>query len=248
MALTALRGGLAFLSRLPVGGDERAWEAFRQTPVAFPLVGYLLGALLLLPLLLPGPAPVVAFSFVVFVYVLTGITHLDGVGDLGDALAAHSDQTSKQEAMKDVAVGTGGMLTIGLVLLGVFSAAWVLADLARQAIVLVLVAEVTAKTAMALAICFGAAPFEGLSSAFTEQATPVAAIPVVMIASPVVLVTWPTVLPAVGGAVAGLGLAALVAWWATRAVGGVNGDVLGAINETARLATLLVGVMLWTQL
>ncbi|MFB6169944.1 MAG: adenosylcobinamide-GDP ribazoletransferase, partial [Haloarculaceae archaeon] len=49
MVLSALRGAVGFLSRLPVGRREADWRAFRATPLAFPLAGYLLGALAALP-------------------------------------------------------------------------------------------------------------------------------------------------------------------------------------------------------
>lgn len=85
----AVRGAIAFLSRLPVGGGEPAWNAFRRTPAAFPLSGYVLGALLALPFALGlGPATT-GVLYLFAVYGLTGITHVDGLADLADAAAVH---------------------------------------------------------------------------------------------------------------------------------------------------------------
>ncbi|MFT4946215.1 MAG: adenosylcobinamide-GDP ribazoletransferase, partial [Natronomonas sp.] len=108
MSVAAVRGAVGFLSRIPVGGSERDWDAFRRTPAAFVLVGLLIGALFTPVFLLPGPAVTVAVVFVALVYGLTGITHLDGVADLGDAAVVHGDQSRRREVMTDTEVGTGG--------------------------------------------------------------------------------------------------------------------------------------------
>ena len=121
MVLRALRGALGFLTRLPVGHDELSWDAFRRTPVAFPLTGYVVGALLAIPFVPPAavPAPVAAFLFVLVLVGVTGITHLDGLADLGDAAVVHGPER-RREAMKDTRVGVGGTVAVaaGLLLLG----------------------------------------------------------------------------------------------------------------------------------
>ncbi|MFT4882596.1 MAG: adenosylcobinamide-GDP ribazoletransferase, partial [Natronomonas sp.] len=52
MALTELgaaaRGGIAFLTRLPVTTSEDDWLRFQETPAVFPLVAYLIGILVAL--------------------------------------------------------------------------------------------------------------------------------------------------------------------------------------------------------
>lgn len=85
----ALVGALAFLTRLPVGGDEAAWDAFRRTPAAFPLAGYVVGALVAVPFVLSLPAGTTAALYLLAVFGLTGVTHADGLADLADAAAVH---------------------------------------------------------------------------------------------------------------------------------------------------------------
>ena len=95
MVLTALRGAVGFLTRLPVGGDERSWEAFRRTPVSVPLVGYVVGVVAGLSLLLPLPVPTAAAVYLVTLVLLTGVTHADGLADLGDAAAVAVDAAAR---------------------------------------------------------------------------------------------------------------------------------------------------------
>lgn len=246
MVLSALRGGFGFLTRIPVGHDEGAWHAFTRTPAAFPVVGYLVGGLVAVPLVLPLPAPSVAITFVFGVYLVTGITHLDGVADLGDAVAAHGVAKDRRGIMQDTAVGTGGVLAVALVVFGLGTAGITLASESRQAVAIVVSAEVGAKAAMATLVCVGSATHEGLGSALTSETSPRSLPVVVALAAPAVALSWPRPVisaTALAGALVA-GLAVLL--WARSRLGGVSGDVLGATNEVARVTALHLGVITWT--
>ncbi|WP_424014258.1 adenosylcobinamide-GDP ribazoletransferase [Halorubrum xinjiangense] len=274
LTVAALRGALGFLSRIPVGGSETDWEAFRRTPAAMPAVGYPIGALVALPVaaatLLPVRVPslTVGIAFAAWLYLVTGITHLDGVADLGDAAVVHGDADRRREVMKDSALGVGGTVALALVVVGLVTAGTVIADLARlsvvDAVLLVVAAEVGAKAATATLVCVGDAPHEGLGSALTEASGPRALAGVALVTAPVLLLGWPAVrpdavasvavLPGSVGSVAPIavvltaaGVAAALAFaWARSRLGGVSGDVLGATNELARVAGLHAGVIAWT--
>jgi adenosylcobinamide-GDP ribazoletransferase len=245
VALRAVRGALGFLSRLPVGHDDAAWEAFRNAPITFPFVGYVLGALVALPLLLPGPSPTIALLFVVGIYVVTGVNHIDGVTDLGDALAVHGSAADRREVMKDTTVGVGGALAVALVVFGLATAGIALAAFPMRAVLLVVTAEVGAKLGMAVLVCLGSASHEGLGSALTGN-DPRSVVSPVLVAVPAALLTWPRVVPAVATLPVAVLAALFVHRWARMNLGGVSGDVLGATNEFARIAALHAGVMAWT--
>ena len=246
MSVAAVRGAVGFLSRIPVGGSERDWDAFRRTPGAFPLVGLLIGGLLAPVFLLPGPAVTVATVFVVLVYGLTGITHLDGVADLGDAAVVHGDQTRRRAVMTDTEVGTGGVLAVALVVFALGTAAIGVGGLPRRAILLVVTAEVAAKAAMATLVCLGTAAHEGLGSSLTGNAAPRDTAVVAALTIPAAALTWPRVLPGAAALLAAAGTTTVVFGWARKNLGGVSGDVIGATNELARVAALHAGVMAWT--
>jgi adenosylcobinamide-GDP ribazoletransferase len=247
--LTAVRGALGFLTRLPIGHDETAWNAFRRTPVAFPLAAYPIGILIALPVcvgVLAFPEPVVAFVLLVVTSVVTGINHSDGVADLGDAAVVHGEQETRRAVMKDTTVGVGAVLALGVVLIGLALAGLALAGIPPLiAAGIVIAAEVGAKLGMAAIACLGSATHEGLGSAFTDRAdqsqlfgSAVAAVPALALTgwSPIAFVT---VLSGFCG-----GLVVLV--WARRTFGGVSGDVFGGANELGRVFALHVGVVAWT--
>lgn len=247
MVLTAFRGAVGFLSRLPVGTDDRAWAAFARTPAAFPLAGYLVGAVVALAVLPSLPPPTTALVFAIWLYLLTGITHLDGLADTGDAAAVHGSPDERLRVMRDPAVGTGGALFASLAVVGVALAGLALAPIPTAvAVGLVVAAEVGAKVGMAVLVCLGTAPHDGMGASFTTQVGPRSLVMVLLAAAPAAVLTWPD--PAAGLALGAAVVAALaILAWANARLGGVTGDVLGAANEIARLVALHVGVVAWTR-
>jgi adenosylcobinamide-GDP ribazoletransferase len=260
VVLTATKGALGFLTRLPTGRSEAAWTAFRETPAAFPLAGWVVGALAAIPLfaattpaLGPIPAPTAAFGYLLALYAVTGINHADGVADLGDAAVVHGDAADRRAVLKDTEVGVGAVLALGLVLVGLGLAALSLAGIRAGAVPntpvlavpvvvgVVVAAEVGAKLGMAALACLGDPAFEGLGSAFTGN-DPTALVGPAVVAAPVVLLGAPAVAALLGAILVSLALLG----WARANLGGVNGDVFGAANELARLAGIHLGVIAWT--
>ncbi|WP_128477488.1 adenosylcobinamide-GDP ribazoletransferase [Halorussus pelagicus] len=256
MVLTAVRGALGFLTRLPTGRSEAAWTAFSETPAAFPLAGWVAGALAVTPLAVaaisPLPVPTAAFGYLLALYAVTGINHADGVADLGDAAVVHGDPEERRAVLKDTEVGVGAVLSLALVLAGLALAALALAGLPAvspataavgvpAAVAIAVAAEVGAKLGMAALACLGDPAFEGLGSAFTDN-RPAALVAPALVAVPVALLGVPAV-AALGGALAG---ALGVLRWSRANLGGVNGDAFGAANELGRLAGLHLGVVAWT--
>ena len=243
----AVRGALGFLTRLPVGYREGDWEAFLVTPAAFPIVGLIAGALAAIPLLAVETltAPTVALGYLLSVYAVTGIHHLDGVADLGDALVVHGDEARRREVLKDTTTGVGALLVVSVTVAALALGGLGLASLpVRAAVAVAIGAEVGTKLGMAALACFGDAVAEGMGKQFTDGATAGSFFVPAAISLGVVAVVQPTLgAVALCGAVAGVGLP----WyWATRHLGGINGDIFGAANEIGRLAGVHLGVIAWT--
>lgn len=256
MILSALRGALGFLTRLPVGRNERDFEAFQSFPAAFPLSGYVVGSLVAVAVLLPVPAPTTAFALVVAVVLVTGVNHADGLADLGDAAVVHGEPARRRDVMTDTAVGVGAVLALGVGLAGLVLAGLALAALRIGAAVGVVVAsEVGAKLAMATLVCRGTPSHDGFGAAFLRQSDDgdlgmavAVTIPTVLLAG---LLAYPFgsrrgVLAAIAALLAAVGVALVVERWAEARLGGIGGDALGATNDLARIAALHAGVILWT--
>lgn len=248
MVVDALRGALGFLTRVPVGHDDGDWAAFAETPLAFPLAGYAVGVLVAVPFLglFAGVTWLtVAAAYLFAVYLVTGVNHVDGVADLGDAAAVHGSARERREVLKDTDAGVGAVLAVVLVVAGLALGALGVASLpAPRAFGLVVAAEVGAKLGMAAVACLGEATHEGLGSEFTRNADPALLLGPVVAAAPAALLTFPS--PAALAALIGaLVTAVLVVRWATAALGGVSGDAFGAANELGRVAAIHAGVVAW---
>jgi adenosylcobinamide-GDP ribazoletransferase len=243
-------GALGFLTRLPVGTDLRAWEAFRRTPAAFVPVGYLVGAAAAVPFFLPLPTATLAIAFPVLLVALTGINHADGVADVGDAAVVHSqgedEIAARRRVLKDSAVGVGGTLALALVVAGLVAAGAALAGLPPvAALAVVVAAEVSAKFGMALLACLASAPADGLGAQLTQASGENDLLFPALLALPAAFLGVPSPAAAVA-LVAGILTVLALRGWADRNLGGVNGDVFGAANELARVVALHAGVIAWT--
>ena len=261
MVLTALGGALGALSRLPVGRSEKAWNAFRRAPLTFPLAGYVIGAIVAFPFLLIG-APVTAFLgigvplltaavlYVALVYLLTGISHVDGLADLADGAAIHGTSEKRLEVMADSATGAAGTLAVSVVVVALAFGAFGLVSAGVGPAIpfaVALCAEVSAKTGMATLVCFGGAAHEGLGSQLVDSSDWRSAVPVTTAAVPVLFLA-----PIRGGPallatlLAGPAVAFALLAWSRRELNGVTGDVLGATNELGRVVGIHAGVVVWT--
>ncbi|ELZ36790.1 adenosylcobinamide-GDP ribazoletransferase [Halorubrum tebenquichense] len=260
-AVAAFRGAVGFCSRIPVGSGEADWEAFRRRPAALPAVGYALGPLVALPVVAAAAAPVrvpsatVAVAFPAWLSLVTGITHLDGVADLGDAAVVHGDADRRRAVLKDSSLGVGGALAVALVVVGLATAGAAVADAIRLsaggAAALVVAAEVSARGATAALVCLGDAAHEGLGSALTGESGPRSLAGVALAVAPAVPLAGTlggsAGVRATVAALVAAGVVGLLAFaWARARLGGVSGDVLGATTELARATALHAGVIAWT--
>lgn len=252
--IPALRGAFTFLTRVPIPGAEPAdWHAFRRSPWTFPVVGAAIGAAAGLAFLAPS-AWTAAAAYLLAIYLLGGVTHADGLADLGDAVAAH-DPERRLAVLKDADLGVGGALAVSIALLATTLGALALATgftggggslAGTAAFRLVLAAEVGAKAGMALLACLGRPAHEGLGSAVVGDVGPRSLVPAAVVSVPVVLAPPPGALPAlVAALLSGPVVAAVLLVRVRPWLGGVSGDVFGAANELGRAVALHAGVVVW---
>lgn len=108
-----LIAALQFITILPLGRAE-SFDPPKMVPY-FPLVGMLLGLLVALfdsAVIRIWAPPVAALLDVIFLAVLTGAFHLDGLGDTADGLLAVRSRDRALEIMKDSRIGTMGLVAI----------------------------------------------------------------------------------------------------------------------------------------
>lgn len=237
--LTGLLGALQFLTRVPI--------RLRQEPVMnrvvawFPVAGVIIGAAVggaaagLWHLVPPLVAAAVAIAFALLI---TGAFHEDGLGDIADAFGGGWTLERRLEILKDSRHGTYGVaamcasIVVRVVALGslpgpaaMFAAAVASHALARAAALAMM-------ASMPLVQHSGLGSDYGRSTSAGRAAVGVAAGAALVAAA----AGW-WVGPLLGAA---LLAAAAVGWLARRKIGGISGDVLGAAEQVAECAVLVV--------
>jgi adenosylcobinamide-GDP ribazoletransferase len=230
-----------FLTRIPVphppGGLRLADAAW-----AFPLVGAGIGAVAALAFTLAQlcglgawPASVLALLGSL---VLTGALHEDGLADSVDGLCGGGDREEKLAIMRDSRLGAFGGLAL---VLSVLLRAAALAQLgeALHAGLALIAAHAASRALLPMAMRLSApARAEGLAAAVGRPG-PAAAVGAVVIGAAIALAALG---PAPGALALGLAAVAVaaVAVLARRQIGGYTGDILGACQQLAEIAILLV--------
>jgi len=269
VALNQIRAAAAafqFLSRLPLPLHmEYTVDVFRRSTVYYPVVGAVIGVLLssaawIFGQLLP-PLPAAAVLLAVWV-ALTGGLHLDGLMDTADGILSHRPREQMLEIMKDSRSGAMGVMVCVLYLVMKLSLLSALLS-ARGTPFLWLLPLVPAWSRWWMTAGMACWPYArangGLGGFFRGVgARHVAAGAAIALALTLAAAAWssrgwtsgpghaaaiflPLALPA-----AAAGSGCLVAVYCSSKLGGLTGDVYGAMNEAVELALLLVLALAWT--
>lgn len=233
------RLALGLLTVLPVGRVETDRRTARAALLVAPAVGLLLGALAwvfgALVHARDGGGVLAAVASVAVLAVATRALHLDGLADVADGLGSARPPEQALEVMRRSDVGPFGVATLVLVLLAqvaVLAQAW--DD--EVALPLLLVACTTGRLALLWACRAGvpAARPDGLGALVAGVVPTYAAL---LVTALVCLGAAAAGAGAVAAVVVGLLAAGLLLRRAVRRLGGVTGDVLGALVETATTAS-----------
>lgn len=235
--LRSFSHALQFLTRLPAPRIDVFDPAdLSRSALWFPAVGVVIGAIVGAALWLGALAsPAIGALLALFAWVwVTGGLHLDGLGDVADALGgAHRSPERFLQILRDPHVGTFGVIAIALLLIAK----------------LVLLAEIAGTPGEALAPLILVAAWARLGAPFWSLAVPPLADgsgkrfswqidPRIVGAEAAVLALLSISLaPVLLGAL--IVIPAIAAYWRYR-VGGITGDCLGASVEVTETILLLL--------
>lgn len=226
-----LRRALSLLTILPVRADWEDPTPLGRSMVWYPCVGAALGLVLMLAALALHAAPELlrAALLVALWAVLTGGLHLDGWADCCDGLLAAAEPARRLEILKDSRVG--GFGATGLVLLLLVKTA-ALAALSARPDGLLLAATLARCVVVPVAAWWPAARAGGMGERFRAGLGPL----------PLLVALFALVF--VGSDCPAAVVAALVTAWglahfAAGRLGGLTGDVYGAVIEAAETAVLV---------
>lgn len=239
--MVAFLTALSFLTIVPAPASTTS-DRMAPARAYFPLVGLLLGgglAALDWGLRFAFPVTVTSALLLVALIAATRGLHVEGFLDCCDALFGGFTRKRRLEILKDHHVGAFAAIGGVLLLLTIWSALSALAPPLRTPLLVLL--PCLSRWAMLLAMAlFPYARPRGLGTAFTRGASlwQVAAGFVTAAAAAALLAGW--------GGLALVAVASAVSWafgtWAARLLGGLTGDVYGAVNELAALGVLLASL------
>jgi len=232
---------LMLLTRLPAGRLPEPAPSIAAATWAFPLAGLAVGgvaAVVLLAALTLGLPPALAAGLALAAQIIvTGALHEDGLADLADGFWGGRDAARRLEIMRDSRIGSYGTLAL-VVSVGLRWQA--LAVLAGQgpmlAVAAVLAVAMTSRAVPAVLLAvMPPARADGMGH-LASGGNGGAVIAAILLAGAPAL--------AVPGMVPAMAVQALLAFALARLslarIGGQTGDVLGAAQQLAEVAALLV--------
>ncbi len=211
----------------------------QQTLFWFPFVGLGIGATLTALAFLFGalfPAPVTAVLLVGTWAGLTGALHLDGLADCGDGLLAPVARERRLEIMRDARIGTFGVTALVLVLM-LKTAALSISPIPWPSLLL---APMWARWLILVAMRRPLARSDGMAArmsvGLSGRQLALFALPAVLAAIALSAWHWQVLPASVFAFVAAFGVLEL----AKRRIGGVTGDVYGAVVEVSETVFLCI--------
>ena len=240
----AIACAMQFLTRIPTATKTIfSDQDYANSLVWYPLVGALIGALVLLSgiLLVDNTTVLLSAALVLALWVLlTGALHLDGVADCADAwVGGFGDRERTFSILKDPRSGPIAVVVLVLLLLVKWAALTVL--LVSEHWLVIGLIPVLARSAMPLIFWrFDYASASGLGSplaaGLSVRRVIISLLLVACSAIALLINQWPILLLFAG--LYGL----IVLWWKPvcyQKLGGFNGDCAGALVELLELGLLL---------
>ncbi len=240
--LSNFLAALGFLTVIPVGQEKVPSDRMADMMSFFPLVGLLLGSILaLFDYLAKGllPRQVTDALIIVFLAVITGGLHLDGLADTADGLIGGKGDRGKALAiMKDSRTGAMGVVAICLLLLVKFMALDSIPSGLRPGALLL--APSLSRWGQVL-VSYGSRPARSENSLAGSFITYIE--PAHLIAASIMAAAF----AALFGGITGLAALAAVAIvclllrvFFNRSIGGETGDTIGASSEIGEALVFIV--------
>ena len=257
--LSAVKGMFSFFTMLPINIEMKEMNAMNRKFWLVPVIGLFYG---LLALLVYAAVSHCTSSLVAAVCALFSVQmcnrflHLDGMIDIGDGLTVAGKREDHLRALKDTRIGAGGMAT-GLFVTLLTVACMSAVGSAELFLFIGVMCEITCRNGQMSAAAFGV-PGNGMAgdsvrytsvrSLVNSSALVVILVAVVYSVGILVVGSDWKYLAACVWAFAACFIVSII-WGflmsriAERNFGMVNGDVLGATNESTRAILLLVSLI-----
>lgn len=240
--LNGLISAFRFLTAIPIPFKKNAPFVPKAAVPFFPVAGLVIGLILALldRFFLWGFTPVIAAALDVLLLIcLTGALHMDGLADSGDGLFSHKPTAKILEIMKDSRIGSMGMVTVAAVLLIKFAA---LTGITQHRFIMLLLIPAFARAGLVFAMAY--LPYlrkeDGLAGPFFVARLPVIFIIFLALMFTAAGLTGPRGWILIAGFAVSTPLLMLFYY---KRMGGVTGDMLGAMIEAQEAFLLLLAAI-----
>ena len=254
-ALCALKGMFSFFTMIPINIEQKHMDDMNRCFWLVPIIGLFYGIFAALIFVLANEylTTIIAAAVTLFLMAfMNRFLHLDGTIDIGDGLTVAGDHEKHVRALKDTLIGAGGMATGLFVVLLTFSEYVSLGSVSF--LFFGLSAEILARNTQVSAAAFGIAG-NGMAGDSVRYTTTRSLIFSSILTAALLALTYlvSTVITkeVLNGTVDDayligiiIGFVVSILWGfimsriANKNFGMVNGDVLGATNETSRVIVL----------
>jgi adenosylcobinamide-GDP ribazoletransferase len=238
LPVTEIRLAASFLTVIPVGGGSATEAEVAASFGWFPIVGFILGALLAgadYALAFFATDAVRSILLVLALTAVTGAIHLDGLADTADALGAGRDRMKALTILRDSRIGVFGAAAVFFVL--ALKAASLASAPHSQRVALYLAPGIARWAMVAVPYKLAYLRASGAGSALlggqAERNLRVASIGALLALLPARSIL------AIRGAVVAIILVWMFRAFYERWLGGITGDLIGAAGEIVEAAVLV---------
>lgn len=224
---------LQFTTILPLGRSQDL-EPFARHSYLYPVAGYVIGALVVLPVFFIADHTIAAAVAIALIMLISGAHHFDGLLDFGDGLMAHGDREKRIRALTDRYIGAGGVAAGIVITLLLFAGL----QASTSLVFAIIIGEVCAKFSMTILTVYGTPFRQGIHSYLHQFSQPHFLLIAAILCTPILFIPIAPI-KLIGAILTALLCPSIMLFVSNRLFGGVNGDVVGATNEIARACAIL---------
>lgn len=237
--------GIQFLTRIPINKPvEFNKDNIKDSLFFFPFIGMFIGGIASLVFYLTAQfnLDIAAFLTVITLVVLTGGLHIDGLSDMLDGFLSNKDTEKTLEIMKDSRIGAFGVIGIVLLILGKYI---IIKNLPMDMWLLIMFSVANSRFIAGMIISNKRTARKGGLGELFHNSNPKnhivysGIIYILMLLFLNISYIIPLIITLI--------FAEIVSLWSNKKIGGLTGDVYGAIMEVSEVVSLLSfwGLFLW---
>jgi len=230
---------ITFLTRIPIPMKfEFNTEDFVKGFIYFPIIGGIIGGILIIPFLFLKyvSASVFAFLLIMLYLLVVGGLHIDGISDVFDGIFSARTKDRMLEIMEDSRVGAFGVVGLVIYFLGLYIGLVEVVQM-EQGWLYVLLMPIVGRTMALVGAGFSTyAKNEGLGKSLIDGTKPCVSISLIIVLCVSAYFISMSVLISL---ILTIILVLVMIWRIHTILDGITGDVVGLLVEVSQVAFLL---------